>query len=159
MTVTAPETIELDDLLARVGSEIGVSPWLALDQTRFDAFAEVCDDHQFIHVDPVRAQAETPYGGTIAQGMLTLSLVVPLARAAIPAIAGARRGLNYGFDRVRFIEPVRAGARIRGRFTLVACDADTPGEVTMRWDVTVEIEGAARPAMVARWINRRYLRA
>lgn len=147
----------LADLRARVGEEIGVSDWIMVDQGMIDAFADLTDDHQFIHVDPERARAETDFGGTIAHGFLTLALLPALARTARPAIAGARMGLNYGFDRLRFLAPVPAGARLRGRFTLAALEERTPGEVTLAWEVTVEIEGATRPALAARWLSRQYL--
>lgn len=137
----------------RPGAEF-VSDWLAVDQARIDAFAEATLDRQFIHVDPVRARAETPFGGTIAHGFLTLALISPLAGAAIPRVPGTRLGLNYGFDRIRFVAPVPAGARIRGRFRLEALEAPEPGELRFRWAATVEIEGAARPALAAVWLTR-----
>jgi len=147
----------LAELRARVGQEVGVSGWLAVDQSMIDAFAELTDDHQFIHVDPERARAETGFGGTIAHGFLTLALLPAMARTGRPAIAGVRMGLNYGFDRIRFLTPVPAGARLRGRFFLAALEERARGEVTLAWDVTVEIEGAERPALVARWLSRQYV--
>lgn len=153
----AERTLALADLRARVGQELGVSGWITVDQPMIDAFADLTRDHQFIHVDPARAAVETPFGVTIAHGFLTLSLLPAMAREARPAIAGVRMGLNYGFDRVRFLAPVPAGARLRGRFTLARLDEHVPGEVTVAWDVVVEIEGSERPALVARWIARQYL--
>lgn len=149
--------VTLDALRGLVGQEVGVSRWIGVDQAMIDAFADLTDDHQFIHVDPARARAETPFGGTIAHGFLTLSLLPAMARSARPAIAGVRMGVNYGFERIRFLAPVPAGARLRGRFTLAELDERAPGEVTLAWDVTVEIEGGARPALAARWISRQYL--
>ncbi|MGB3556336.1 MAG: MaoC family dehydratase [Jannaschia sp.] len=154
--MTQVEAITPDDLAARRGEEIGTSPWIEIDQEMIDRFAEVCGDDQFIHVDPVRA-ADTPFGGTIAHGFLTVSLLSIMARTALPQIAGTRMGINYGIDRLRFPAPVRAGAKVRGRFILAECDLTTLGEVRLVWDVTVEIEGGPKPALAARWLNRRYL--
>lgn len=152
---TAEETT-LAALRARVGGEVGVSGWVTVSQAMIDAFAEVTGDHQFIHVDPERA-AGTPFGGTVAHGFLTLSLLSRFGYDARPRLAGTRMSLNYGFDRVRFVAPVPAGARLRGRFRLIGLDDATPGEVSFRWQVTVEIEGAERPALVADWLTRAYL--
>ena len=150
--------VPLEDLRARVGEEIGVSDWLTIGQDRIDAFADLTGDHQFIHVDPERA-AETPFGGTIAHGFLTLSLLTWFAIGVRPRIEGTRHGVNYGFDRVRFVAPVPAGSRVRGRFRLTSLEERAPGEVTQHYEVTVEIEGGARPALVADWITRSYLEA
>ena len=148
----------LKDLQARIGQEIGVSDWLTLRQDRIDAFADLCGDHQFIHVDQARA-AETPFGGTIAHGFLTLSLLTWFAAGVRPRIAGTRHSVNYGLDRLRFVAPVPAGGRVRGRFRLTALDQRKPGEITQHYQVTVEIEGNDRPALVADWITRAYLEA
>jgi acyl dehydratase len=165
MTATAPplhapphRELPLAEMRALVGHEVGVSDWLRLGQERIDAFADLCGDHQFIHVDPVRA-AGTPAGGTVAHGFLTLALLSYLAAGARPRVAGTARAVNYGFDRLRFVAPVPAGARIRARFTLAALDEARAGEVGLSWDVTVEIEGQERPALVARWLTRSYLEA
>ncbi len=148
--------VPLAEMRALVGRETGVSGWLSLEQDRIDAFADLCGDHQFIHVDPVRA-AETPMGGTVAHGFLTLSLLSYLAAGARPRIEGTVRAINYGFDRLRFVAPVPSGARIRARFTLAALDEPRPGEAALAWDVTVEVDGQDRPAIVARWLTRVYL--
>ncbi|MFC2967273.1 MaoC family dehydratase [Acidimangrovimonas pyrenivorans] len=145
------------ELAGKVGQELGVSRWFTVDQARIDAFAEVSEDHQFIHVDPARAAAETPFGGTIAHGFLTLSLLSAMAYDAQPQLKGIRMSVNYGFDRVRFLSPVPAGARIRGRFTLKSAEERVPGEVTVCWSVVVEIEGQEKPALAADWLGRRYL--
>ncbi len=155
--------VPLEALRARVGEEIGVSDWLTIGQDRIDAFADLCGDHQFIHVDPARAAA-TPFGGTIAHGFLTLSLLTWFAAGVRPRIEGTRRSVNYGLDRLRFVAPVPAGSRVRGRFRLTSLDERKPGEVTQHYEVTVEIEGAevesgGRPALVADWITRAYLGA
>lgn len=147
----------LAQMASKVGQELGVSDWLLIDQARIDAFAEVSGDHQFIHVDPARARAEAPFGGTIAHGFLTVSVLSALASQAQPQLAGLRMSVNYGFDKLRFLTPVRAGSRIRARFTLKSLEERRPGEVTVIWDVTVEIEGKDRPALIAEWLNRRYL--
>lgn len=147
------------ELAAMEGREVGVSRWLTVDQPRIDGFAVLCEDDQFIHTDPERARAETPYGGTIAHGFLTLSLLSAMAYDAQPRLAGARMSVNYGFDRVRFLAPVPAGARVRGRFALRALEERAPNEITLTWDVTVEIEGSDKPALSAIWLNRRYLEA
>lgn len=146
----------LDQLKTRVGDEVGISDWFAIGQAQIDAFADLTGDHQFIHVDPVRA-AQTPFGGTIAHGFLTVSLLSWFAGNARPRIAGTRHSVNYGFDRLRFVAPVPSGAQVRGRFRLTRLDERVAGEVTQHYEVTVEIEGAERPALVADWITRAYL--
>ena len=135
----------------------GVSGWRLVDQASIDAFANVTDDRQFIHVDPARASAEGPYGGPVAHGFLTLSLLPALLRGALPPIPGLRSSVNYGFDRVRFVAPVPAGARIRARFELRDAAFRGAGTLRLEWHVTVEIEGADRPALVADWIGLRHL--
>lgn len=136
---------------AQVGSEIGVSDWFELDQPRIDRFAEVTEDHQFIHVSPERASA-THFGGTIAHGLLSLSLLSGMAAQVLPIPAGQRFEVNYGFNKVRFIAPVRAGKRIRARFGLVAVDERRAGESLSTVSVTMEIEGEERPAFIAEWL-------
>ncbi len=127
-----------------------VSRWFLVDQARIDAFAALTEDRQFIHVDP-QAAAATPFGGTIAHGFLTLSLLSAMAYDAMPEIAGL--GVNYGFDRLRFIAPVRAGSRLRGRFKLMERGLRAPGQALSRYDVTVEIEGADKPALAGVWLT------
>lgn len=141
-----------DRLLALVGRELGVSAWHVVSQDLIDRFALVTGDDQFIHVDPVRAAAETPFGGTIAHGFLTLSLLSLLGREAIPPIEGRVMGINYGFDKVRFPAPVKAGARVRGRFVLAAVTPRAAGEMLLRYRATVEIDGEAKPAVSAEWL-------
>lgn len=149
--------LPLARLRGLVGTEVGVSHWVTVDQPMIDAFATLTGDRQFIHVDPARAAAEAPFGGAVAHGFLSLSLLSGLAYAAQPGVAEAGWGVNYGFDRLRFLAPVPAGARLRARFVLATLDESRAGEVTLHWDATMEIEGAARPALVARWITRQYL--
>ena len=142
----------LDEIRARVGEEIGVSGWLAVDQARIDAFADSTEDRQFIHLDP-EAAARTPFGGTIAHGFLTLSLLSRLASEAMLLPDNLKMVVNYGLDRVRFLAPVRSGRRIRGRFVLDSVEEKAPGQVLMRHVVTVEIEGEDRPALTAVWLT------
>src|SRR6202022_1388463 len=148
--------VERDAYIKMVGTEVGVSSWHLVDQKRIDAFADVTEDHQFIHVDPERAVRETPFGSTAAHGFLPVSLLSVFSYEALPKLVGAIRGVNYGFDRLRFISPVRAGSRLRGRFTLMEAKLGKPTELMSRTNVTVEIEGEAKPAVVADWIGLIY---
>ena len=145
--------ITIDELGTRLGAELGVSEWHVVTQADIDAFADVTRDHQFIHVDPARARAETSFGGSIAHGFLTLSLLSAFGQEALPKIANRRMGVNYGFERVRFLSPVRSGARVRGRFSLVRLERRRANEVLLGYEVTVEIEGGAKPALVATWLT------
>ncbi|MGI9423531.1 MAG: MaoC family dehydratase [Hyphomicrobiaceae bacterium] len=144
-------------MLAMVGSTIGVSPWLRIDQDMIDVFADVTHDHQFIHLDDARARAETPFGGTIAHGFLVLSLLSRMFYEAVPPVSGTTMGVNYGFDKIRFLTPVKRDARVRGRFTLIRAVERNPGELTMTYQVMVEIEGAHKPAIAAEWLTRSYV--
>ncbi|MEX3316471.1 MaoC family dehydratase [Sulfitobacter sp. PS-8MA] len=143
--------ISKEQMQQAVWRELGVSPWFRMDQARIDAFADVTEDHQFIHVDPVRA-AETDFGGTVAHGMLTLSMMSGMAYGALPVMTGAKASVNYGLEGVRFISPVHAGKRIRGRFTLTEAKLRGRGDLMTTFAATVEIEGAARPALKADWL-------
>ena len=137
-----------------VGREVALSEWVEVSQERINAFAETTEDRQWIHVDPERAARESPFGGTIAHGFLTLSLLSEMGRTALK-VGGVRMGINYGLGRVRFVSPVPAGSRIRGRFTLAALKEIRDGaEVT--WKVTVEREGGDKPCCVAEWLVRYY---
>lgn len=149
-------TATVDELTGRVGHEIGASRWFAMEQSRVDAFADATEDWFYIHTNPQKAAAETPWGGTIAHGFLTASLLSAMAYDVLPRLEGSTRGVNYGFDRLRFVSPVPVGSRVRGRFTLSGADTDKPGEITLRYAATVEIEGAERPALVADWITRQF---
>jgi acyl dehydratase len=142
----------LDQIRSRVGEEIGVSGWLTVGQERIAAFADATEDKQFIHVDP-EAAARTPFGGTIAHGFLTLSLLSRMAADAILIPDNAKMVVNYGLDRARFLAPVRSGKRIRGRFTLDSVDDKPSGQILLRHDVTVEIEGEDKPALSAQWLT------
>jgi acyl dehydratase len=145
-------TITIEQLQAKIGAETGVSRWFEISQARIDAFAEVTEDRQFIHVDPVAAKA-TPFGAAIAHGFLTLSMLSAIAYDALPRVEGLAMGVNYGFDKVRFVAPVHAGARIRGRFKLEALTRRSLSELQAINAVTVEIEGSDKPALVAQWLS------
>ncbi|MET4069202.1 acyl dehydratase [Bradyrhizobium sp. S3.2.6] len=148
--------ITLEAYQAMVGTEIGVSSWHLVDQPRIDTYADVIEDHQFIHVDPERAKKETAFGTTIAHGFLTMSLLSIMSYEVMPVIAGTTMGVNYGFDKLRFISPVRSGKRIRGRFVLAEAKLRKPNELQSRTNVTVEIEGEDKPALVADWLGLIY---
>jgi len=142
----------LDDIRSRIGEEVGVSSWLTVDQARIDSFADATEDHQFIHVDPAAAAA-AGLGGTIAHGFLSLSLLSRMAADAALLPEGLKMALNYGFDRIRFLAPVRSGKRVRGRFVLDSVEEKAPGQWLMRHNVTVEIEGEDKPALTAVWLG------
>ncbi len=151
MTPARKRTVSADDLVGLVGTEVGVSLWHEVNQTLIDSFAVVTGDDQYIHVDPVRAAA-TPLGGTIAHGFLTLSLLSLMGGEALPAIEDRTMGINYGFDRVRFISPVPCGARVRGRFVLGGLEWRASDQMLLRWSVNVDIEDAPKPALAADWL-------
>ena len=144
----------LQDLKDSIGVEIGLSSWITIDQAMIDAFAAVTGDNQFIHTDPQAAQ-KTALGGTIAHGFLTLSLLPKMIEECAARPAQTTTGVNYGVDHVRFITPVPVGARIRGRFVLNDYVEPRPGVRKLCWDVTVEIEGEKKPALVAKWRSLR----
>jgi acyl dehydratase len=145
-------TIAPGELGRLVDTELGISDWFEVTQSRIDAFADATNDHQFVHVDVARAR-ETPFGGTIAHGLLTLSLIVPLCIDFVPKLTGTRILLNYGFNRVRFPTYVRSGKRIRARAVLTAVDARSATEYLLTIGVTIEVEGETKPALVAEWLN------
>jgi acyl dehydratase len=146
--------IDVRTLRELVGRELATSNWFPVNQEIIDRFAEATGDHQWIHVDPVRAARESPFKTTIAHGFLTLSVVSSLLRDAVKP-AGLRMAINYGLNRVRFVSPVPSGSRIRGRFVLKAVE-ETGGAVQACWEVTVEREGGEKPACVAEWLVRYY---
>jgi acyl dehydratase len=141
----------LPEIQRRVGEEIGVSSWIMIDQERIDAFADATEDRQFIHVDPAAA-AQSPFGGTIAHGFLSLSLLSRMGAETMLLPDATKMAINYGLDRVRFLAPVRSGKRVRGRFTLDSAEEKGPGQMLMRHSVTVEIEGEDKPALSAVWL-------
>jgi acyl dehydratase len=136
-----------------VGTEVAVTDWMPINQERIRKFADATDDPQWIHVDEARAARESPYGKTVAHGFLTLSLLPHLLREVID-MQGARLGINYGLNRVRFTGPVPSGSRVRARFKLAACE-DVQAGVQTTWEVTVEREGETKPVLVAEWLTRR----
>jgi acyl dehydratase len=146
----------IEELRKLEGEELGVCPWLTVTQAMVDAFAELTHDPQWIHIDVDRAGRESPFGGTIAHGFLTLSLISSLFRETIKIEGTQKMTINYGFNRVRFTSPVRTGARIRLRARLQSM-RDVDGGVECAWDVKIEIEAAAKPAIVAEWLTRIYL--
>ena len=143
---------------ALIGREVGLSKWFEVDQARIDAFADCTEDHQFIHVDPEAARA-TPFGGTIAHGFLTLSLASAMSYDAVAPLDGVMMGVNYGFDKLRFLAPVRAGSRIRGRFKLLSAEDKGGGRWLLKHELTVEIEGEDKPALIAEWLGMQMVRA
>ena len=145
-------TASLDEIRAKVGTDIGTSDWIIVDQPRIQAFADATEDQQFIHVDPAAA-AQTPFGGTIAHGFLSLSLMSRMAADVMLVPDSLKLAVNYGFERVRFIAPVRAGKRVRGRFRLDSAQEKAPGQILLRHVVTVEIEGEDKPALTAEWLG------
>jgi len=141
------------ELRGLVGQEIGASGWIAIEQARIDQFAEATDDRQYIHIDPARAKAEGPFGGTVAHGYLTLSLL-PRIFAEAFLFVPKKTGINYGLDRVRFMSPVPAGSRIRGHVTLAALDEPVANTLQLKLAVTIEVEGVGKPACVAEPVVR-----
>jgi acyl dehydratase len=133
------------------------SGWVTLDEARVRAFADTTEDWQFIHLDDARARAETPFGGAIAHGFLTLSMLSAMSYQVTEDLPELASSVNYGFDRIRFITPVRVGGRIRGVFTVADVD-EGDGWLNIHWDVELEIEGVDRPALVANWITRAFLK-
>ncbi|KIC48807.1 MaoC family dehydratase [Tateyamaria sp. ANG-S1] len=141
-----------DALQAQIGSEVGVSNWITVDQPMINRFADVTRDDQWIHIDPVRA-ADSDLGGTIAHGFLTLSLASRFAYDCFPLLPGQSMGINYGFNRLRFLTPVRPGQQLRGRFTLRDVSKRSPTELLRSFDLTIQIEGVETPALVAEWLG------
>jgi acyl dehydratase len=149
-------SISLADFHALVGQEVGVSSWRTITQDMITQFADLTDDHQYIHTKPELA-ALTPFGGAIAHGFLSLSLLSAMSFEAVPAISGVRMGVNYGFNRLRFPAAVPAGGRVRGRFRVLRLKELDGGRIEYALDVTVEIENQAKPAIVAEWISMVWL--
>ena len=142
----------LDQIRARIGQPIGTSDWIEVTQDRIAAFAEATEDRQFIHLDPALA-AQTPFGGTIAHGFLSLSLLSRMAADVMLIPDTTTMAVNYGLDRVRFLAPVKSGKRVRGHFTLDSAAEKAPGQLLTRHTVSVEIEGEAKPALTAQWLG------
>lgn len=143
--------MEMAQLKTKIGEDFGTSDWLVIGQDRIDAFADTTEDHQFIHVDPERAK-DTPFGQTIAHGFLTLAMLTKFLKTGLPDIEDQTTLLNYGLGKVRFLTPVKSGSRVRGHFKLVGLEEKRPGQWQETLEVTVEIEGEEKPALVAEWI-------
>lgn len=147
-----PLEISLGDVKGQIGVP-RISRWFDVTQTMIDAFADATDDHQFIHTDPVRAAAETPFGGTIAHGFLSISLLSAMNYDCLPTIREQTMGINYGFDKLRFMAPVKTGSRVRGHFTLTEARFRGAGLLMTTYDVSIEIEDERKPALTATWIT------
>ena len=150
------DLLTFEDLKEKLGLEVGVSRWFTIDQARVDKFADLTEDWQYVHVDPDAAK-KTPFNGTIAHGFLTVSLLSAMYYDAVPMIEGSKLGVNYGFDKLRFLSPVKVGSKVRGRFELSDIREVRPFEISTTWRVEVEIEDFDKPALVAQWIGRQYL--
>lgn len=145
-----------DEARKLIGEDLGASEWTLIDQAMIDKFADVTGDHQFIHVNPELAR-QTPFGGTIAHGFLTLSLLASLMPKGAVVLAGIKMGVNYGFEKVRFLQPVPSGSRIRARHRLTAIDDKGGGRYLVTTDVTVEIEDQDKPALSALWLGMQFV--
>lgn len=153
---TDKNVIDAAELESMIGQDFGISDWALIDQGKINAFADVTYDPYFIHTDPARAEQETSFGGAIAHGFLTLSMLSAMAYDALPDIKGRTVGMNYGFDKIRFLSPVPAGSRIRGRFRIASVQRK-PGQAVVKYAVTVEIEGKEKPALAAEWLTIAFL--
>ena len=149
------KTIVASELQGLIGTEIGTSDWLVVDQDRINVFADVTEDHQFIHVNEEQAK-KTPFGGTIAHGFLTLSLLSKFSEGSGLVIEGVQMGVNYGFEKVRFLAPVPSDSKVRGKFVLKNAIEKKPGQHLLTYEVTVEIEGADKPALIADWLAMQF---
>lgn len=148
------QTIAAAQMAEMVGNHLGTSEWITVDQDMINKFADATGDHQFIHVDPVRAK-ETPFGTTIAHGFLTLSLFPEMvAKSDMPRVEGVKMGVNYGGNKVRFLAPVKSGSRVRGQFKLLEIEEKRPGQWQQTLEFSVEIEGEDKPALIAEWISQ-----
>lgn len=145
-------TLSVDQLNDYIGKEVGISEWLLVDQERINQFADATGDHQYIHVDSERA-AQTPFGTTIAHGFLTMSLMVLMGYEGSTKLKNSVMGINYGFDKLRFINPVKVNSKIRGRFRLISAEEKNTNQWLLKHNITVEIAGEEKPALVAEWLG------
>lgn len=145
-------TLSVDQLNDYIGEEVGISEWLLVDQERINRFADATGDHQYIHVDSERA-AQTPFGSTIAHGFLTMSLMVLMGYEGSTKLKNSVMGINYGFDKLRFINPVKVNSKIRGRFRLISAEEKNTNQWLLKHNITVEIAGEEKPALVAEWLG------
>ena len=150
--------LSFDEVSAQLGKVVGKSEWYLIDQAMIDSFANLTKDNFFIHVDPERAMKETPLGSTIAHGFLSVSLLSAMSYDCVPGIEGAHFGLNYGFNKLRFVSPVPVNSRIRGHFTLNNIEKKDTGEITMIYDVIVELENQEKPVLAAEWITKAFVK-
>lgn len=147
------KTVSPDAIRSEIGNEIGVSDWFEVTQENVNKFADVTLDHQFIHTDPEKA-AQTPFGGTIAHGFYTMSMLSHFSENGCGLrVEGTKMGVNYGCDKLRFINPVRVGSKIRGRSVLTEVEEKQPGQFLFKQEITVEIEGVDKPALIAEWLT------
>ena len=145
-------TLNVDQLNDYIGKEVGISEWLLVDQERINQFADATGDHQYIHVDSDRA-AQTPFGSTIGRGFLTMSLMVLMGYEGSTKLENSVMGINYGFDKLRFINPVKVNSKIRGRFQIISAEEKKPNQWLLKHNITVEIAGEEKPALVAEWLG------
>ena len=150
------KTVKATELQELVGQEVGVSDWIEIRQDRINTFADVTEDHQFIHVDEAKAKF-TPFGTTLAHGFLTLSLLSKFAEQGSVALEDVKMGMNYGFDKVRFLSPVPVGSKVRGRFAVKEAVEKRPGQFLITYDVTVDIDGGEKPALICEWMAMQFV--
>ena len=154
----ALKKFKFDEASEKLGKVVGKSEWYSIDQVMIDKFADLTKDNFFIHVDPQRVIKETPLKSTIAHGFLSVSMLSAMSYSCVPGIIDAHFGLNYGFNRMRFVSPVPVNSRIRGHFSLKEIDKKETGEITMVYDVFVELENQEKPVIVAEWIIKAYVK-
>ena len=149
--------LSFDEVYDKLGQVVGKSEWYSIDQAMIDSFADLTKDHFFIHVDPERVQKETPLNSTIAHGFLSVSLLSAMSYDCVPGIQRADFGLNYGFNKLRFVSPVPVNSKVRGHFTLKDMEKKDTGEITMIYDVIVELEDQEKPALAAEWVTKAFV--
>ncbi|MAI05748.1 MAG: Nodulation protein N [Alphaproteobacteria bacterium TMED87] len=145
--------ISVNKLPTLIGKDLGCSDWLSIDQDRINLFADCTEDHQFIHIDEDRAKKETPFGGTIAHGFLSLSLLSKLSNGVAVELENVKMAINYGFEKIRFIQPVPSGSKVRAHFFLNNADERKPNQWMLTYDISVEIEGSDKPVLSAQWLT------
>ena len=150
--------LSFDEVSEKLGKVVGKSQWYSIDQAMINSFADLTKDHFFIHVNPERVKKETPLKSTIAHGFLSVSLLSAMSYDCVPGIEGAHFGLNYGFNKLRFVSPVPVNSRIRGHFTLNDIEKKDTGEITMIYDVIVELENQEKPVLAAEWISKAFVK-
>ena len=151
--------LSFDEVSEKLGKVVGKSQWYSIDQAMINSFADLTKDHFFIHLNPERVKKETPLKSTIAHGFLSLSLLSAMSYDCVPGIVGTQFGLNYGFNKLRFVSPVPVNSRIRGHFTLKDMDMKDTGEITMIYDVIVEVQNQEKPVLAAEWITKAFVKS